>query len=166
MKLQEKKYRVESFTEILKLLKEKGAKKGQRIVSTHYYGQHKNNDVEKFVEYVDRFEIHILKETDGKFTMMEHRQISDKHSGFAWLKTRGFTTANIVKMDYEEYVYKDGKVGLYIIDDFLHSIILYYPSDKHKEMEKEFGLSDIEVIALPYNKYLEKMNRLRSTLIN
>ena len=49
MKHQEKKYRVDSFTEILKLLNEKGAKKEKEIISTHYYGQHRSNDVEKFV---------------------------------------------------------------------------------------------------------------------
>jgi hypothetical protein len=153
MKPQEKKYQVNSFIKILKLLKEKGAKKKQRIISTHYYGQHKSNDVEKFVEYSDHFEIHILKESDGKFTMIEHKSIPDKDSGF------------IVKMDYEEYKYKNGKIGLYTIDDFLHSVILYYPSDKHEAMEKEFGLNNSEVISVPYNKLLKKMNCLRSLKI-
>lgn len=165
MKPQEKKYQVNSFIKILKLLKEKGAKKKQRIISTHYYGQHKSNDVEKFVEYSDHFEIHILKESDGKFTMIEHKSIPDKDSGFKWLKNRGFTMANIVKMDYEEYKYKNGKIGLYTIDDFLHSVILYYPSDKHEAMEKEFGLNNSEVISVPYNKLLKKMNCLRSLKI-
>jgi len=162
MKPQEKKYRVDSFTNILKLLQEKGAKKGKEAITTHYYGEHKSNDVEKFVEYTDRYEVHILKESNGKFTTIEHSRIADKDTGITWLKKRGFNTANIVKMVYTEYSYKKGTIGLYTINDFLHSVILYYPSDQHKAMEKEFGLNSAEVISIPYNKYLERMGRLQS----
>ena len=161
MKSQEKKYLVDSFTAIEKLLKEKGANIKQEIVSTHYYGQHTGNDVEKFVEYVDRYEVHALKEEDGKFTMTEHKQIADKNTGIAWLKGKGYTNANIVKMVYTEYEYKDGTVGLYTINDFLKSVILYYPPDQHAVMEKEFGLQNAEVITIPYNKYLEHLGRSR-----
>lgn len=162
MKPQEKKYLVDSFTTIQKLLKEKGTKKRQEIVSTHYYGQHVGNDVKKFVEYVDRYEVHALKEEDGKFTMTEHKQIADKEEGVSWLKGKGYTTANIVKMVYTEYEYKNGTVGLYIINDFLHSVILYYPSGLHDAIEKEFALQNAEVITVPYNKLLEQMGRSRS----
>jgi hypothetical protein len=166
MKPQEKKYFVDSFASIQSLLKEKGAKKSEEIISTHYYGQHAGNDVEKFVEYTDRYEIHALKEENGKFTMTEDKQIKGKDEGVVWLKSKGYTTANIVKMDYTEYEYKNGTVGLYVINDFLHSVILYYPSDQHQEMEKEFGLDHAEVITVPYNKYLEKLGRLRSMKLN
>ncbi len=162
MKPQEKKYLVDSFATIQKILKVKHAKKRQEIVSTHYYGQHTGNDVEKFVEYVDRFEVHALKEEDGKFTMAEHKQIADKEEGVAWLKAKGYTTANIVIMVYTEHEYKSGTIGLYTINDFLHSVILYYPPDQHEAREKEFGLENAEVISVPYNKYLEKLGRLHS----
>lgn len=165
MKPQEKKYRVNSFTEILKLLKQKNAKKDKEITSTHYYGQHKSNDVEKFVEYTDRFEIHILKEQSGRFTMIEHRPIQDKKAGLDWLKSRGFTIANIIKMNYSEYSYKNGIIGLYVIDDFLYSVILYYPQKQHDEIEKEIGLNNAEIINIPYNKLLEKMGRLNSIIL-
>ena len=135
-------------------------------MSIHYYGQHKSNDVEKFVEYSDRFEIHILKETNGRFTMIEHKAIPNKQAGMKFLKKQGFTVANIVKMLYTEYVYKKGTVGLYVINDFLHSVILYYPQKQHEEMEKEFGLNSVEVITVPYNKFLEKMGRLESIKID
>src|SRR3989344_1594372 len=148
MKPQEKKYRVDSFSKILKLLKEKGAKKKKEIVSIHYYGQHKGNDVEKFVEYADRYEIHVLKEANGRFTMTEHKPIQNKDAGITWLKNHGFIIANIVKMVYTEYSYKNGTVGLYIIDDFLHSVILYFPHDQHKTMEEEFKLTSAEVISV------------------
>lgn len=162
MKRQEKKYLVDSFDPVIKLLKEKHAAKLKEIVSTHYYGQHEGNDVEKFVEYSDRYEIHALKEQDGKFTMTEDRLIADKHEGLAWLKNKGYTDANIVTMAYTEYAYKSGTVGLYVIDDFLHSVILYYPPDQHEAMEKEFGLEKAEVITVPYNKFLSKLGKLRS----
>jgi hypothetical protein len=162
MKFQEKKYRVDSFTKILKLLKEKGAKKGKEITSIHYYGQHKSNDVEKFVEYVDRCEIHMLKEQSGRFIITDHSVIPGKKTGFEWLKKRGFTKVNIVKMVYTEYEYKNGTIGLYTINDFLYSVILYYPIGQHEVTEKEFGLSSSEVISVPYNKFLEKMGRLQS----
>lgn len=162
MERQEKKYRVESFAPTQQHLTEKGAEAGPAIVATHYYGVHEGNDVEKFVEYADRCEIHVLKEQDGKFTMTEDRKIANKDEGIAWLKSRGYTTANIVKMDYMEYSYNDGTVGLYTIDDFLRSVILYYPSNQHDALEKEFGLQSAEVIRVPYNKYLEQLGRLRS----
>ena len=134
----------------------------KEIVSTHYYGEHKGNDVEKFVEYADRCEIHILQEQDGKFTMTEHRSITNKDEGFSWLKSRGFTTANIVTMAYTEYEYKEGTVGLYVIDDFLSSVILYYSPEKLEAMEKEFELEHAEVISLPYNKYMNTLGKLRT----
>jgi hypothetical protein len=111
---------------------------------------------------MDRYEIHILKEHDGRFTIIKHETIPDKNAGFAWLKNRGFKVANIVKMNYVEYAYKNGTIGLYIIDDFLHSIILYYPKEKHKAIENEFGLETAKVIGLPYNKFLKQMGCLRS----
>jgi len=165
MEQQEKKYLVNSFTDIERKLQDVDAQIIKQVVSTHYYGQHEGNDVEKFVEYADRVEIHTLKESNGQFTMTGHRPISDKLAGFAWLKNRGYKTANIVKMDYTEYTYKNGTVGLYTIDDALKSVILYYPPNEHAPIENEFGLGTAEVIAVPYNKYLDRLGKLRSITI-
>ncbi len=162
MEPQEKKYLVNSFDDIQKLLHKKGAIKGKEVVATHFYGQRTGNDVEKFVEYADRIEVHVLKESDGRFTLIESIPIANKEAGFSWLKSRGYQTANIVKMAYTEYSYKEGTVGLYIIDDFLHSIVLDYPPTEHAALEKEFTLESAEVIRVPYNKYLEKLGRLGS----
>ncbi len=161
-KLQEKKCQVESFDPILKLIKEKDLKKLKEVTSVHYYGKHEGNDVEKFVEYPDRVEVHVFKEIDGKFASTEDFKVKDKKEGIAWLKQRGFKEANIVKMEYVEYTYKNGVVGLYTIDDFHHSIILNYPEGGHETVEKEFGLQNSEVITIPYNKLLETMGKLRS----
>lgn len=162
MKHQEKKYLVDSCTTIEKILLQKGARKKRQVVSTHYYGQHDGNDVEKFVEYVDRYEIHILKESGGRYTLTKHTPIIDKAAGLRWLKKQGYTQMNIVRMAYTDYEYKNGIVGLYSIDDSLHSVILDFPKEQFVEMEKEFGLQTAEVIRVPYDKFLKKLGRLRS----
>lgn len=162
MEHQEKKYRVDTFDSVKKKLKQVNTSNIREVISTHYYGEHKGNNVEKFVEYPNRVEIHILKESDGKFTLIKRREIKDKNIGFTWFKARGYKTINIVKIVSTIYKYKDGTVGLYIIDDFLHSVILYYPPDQHAIVEKEFGLDKTEVISVPYNKFLYRIGRLRS----
>ena len=162
MSKQEKKYRVGTFASIKRQLRELNAPKIRTVVSTHYYGQHNGNNVDKFVEYSDRVEVRAWQEIDGKFAMTEQKRVSGKEQGIDWLKNRGYITADIVKMAYTEYEYKSGIVGLYIIDDFLHSVILDYPPNQHALIEKELGLDNAEVITIPYNKLLKKIGRLRS----
>ncbi|OGK15674.1 hypothetical protein A2862_02870 [Candidatus Roizmanbacteria bacterium RIFCSPHIGHO2_01_FULL_38_41] len=161
MDKQEKKYKVDSFDEIKRKLKVFHAPKVKEAVSVHYYGQRNDNNVEKFVEHADRIEIHILEESAGKFILKENKEIASKDEGFSWLKKQGYSTAQIVKMEHEDYSYQDGMVGLYTIDDFHYSVILYYPPDRHAAMEKEFGLENAEVITIPYNKMLAEMGKLR-----
>src|SRR3989344_6957889 len=150
MELQEKKYQISSFDPILELIKDKSLKKLKEVTSVHYYGKHDGNDVEKVVEYPNRVEVHVFKEKDGKFTPTEEFPLKDSQEGITWLKKRGFKVANIVKMEYVEYTYKNGTVGLYTIDDFHHSVILNLPSGEHEAAEKEFGLQVAEVINVPY----------------
>jgi len=158
----EKKYLVTSFTDIMDLLKQSGAKIAREVTSTHYYGQQDGNDVEKFVVYADHAAIHILKESNGTYALTQNTPITGKEAGFAWLKERGYHTVNIVQMAYIEYAYKNGVIGLYTIDDFLRSVILYFPENDHPILEKEFGLDRAQVISLPYNKYLKTIGRIRS----
>lgn len=160
MQLQEKKYRVDSFDSISIILKD--APIVRKVVSSHYYGHHDGHNVEKFVEYPDRFEIHILEESDGAFTMIDHKQIPGKDAGFAWLKEKGYTVADIVYMEYTEYDYNECIVGLYVINNFLHSIILNCLPGRHADMEKSLGLEGAELIHAPYNKYLKQLNKLQS----
>lgn len=70
-------------------------------------------------------------------------------------------------MDATDYEYHGGIVGLYIINDFLNSVILDFPVSEHQDMEQVFGLNKAKVISVPYNKYLDSIgkSRLLSSLI-
>ncbi len=166
MKHQEKKYQVDSFAEIERILKKVGAKKGKTVVSTHYYAQQQGNNVVKSVEYANRNEIHILKESKGKFTLREKIQLENTQTGLRWLQNKGYTAVDLVKMENTDYEYKGGVVGLYIIDDFLHSVILDFPHRQCMMVEKELSLETTKVISVSYNKLLEQIGRLRSMKLN
>jgi hypothetical protein len=165
MQPQEKKYRVKSLAPILAIIRQKNLPHVKRVISTHYYGEHRGNDVEKFVEYPDRVEVHVLKESDGTYTLVDHFPLASKEEGFAWLNKRGYTTANIVTMEYDEYEYEDGTIGTYLIDGILPSVILYYPAGKHESIAAIFNLADAPRIDSPYNKYLATLGKLRSVPI-
>lgn len=158
----EKKYLVDSLAPYEKMLAEKGIKKSREVISTHYYGQHDGNNVEKFVEYPDRCEIHVLESVNGQFRLSDHRIIKDRQEGFAYLKSRGYEKANIVTMEYTEYPYHGGLIGLYLIDTVLPSVILDYPEGQHGQIETEFALTTANEMQLPYNKYLDTIGKLRS----
>lgn len=162
MKYQEKKYRVDSFIEVLEILNKANASKGKEVVNVHYYVQQESNDVVKLVKFSDRNEIHILKVIDGKYSLTENIPMPSVEAGLAWLKEKGYKTVNIVKMAYTDYDYEGGIVGLYIIDDFLYSVILDFPNGEHDKMEKVFGINPKDVIRIPYNKYLDSIGKLRS----
>lgn len=162
MRHQEKKYRVDDFAGIQSKLETVGAKKGTETTTTHFYAQQAGNDVTKLVSYNDRDEIHLLEESDGKFTLKEKILMASKEAGLRWLKDKGFTKADVVKMANTDYDYEDGIVGLYVINDFLHSVILDFPSQRHGKVEQEFDLSNQEVINVPYNKYLQQIGKGQS----
>lgn len=163
MDVSEKKYLVSDLSLFEAKLKTLGATEVKRVQSSHYYGHHDGSDVEKFVVYPDHSAIHVLKEQNGTFTLTEDRAIADKAEGLAWLKDRGYTQVDMVDMDYTDYAYEDGTIGLYSIDHgAVYSVILTYPADAHDTMEKKLGLVGMEQIALPYNKYLEVQGKLRS----
>ena len=162
MRYQEKKYRVDSFIKIQKILGGVGAKKGKEVVATHYYTQQENNDVIKLVKYSDRNEIHMLEESKGKFSLKENSPVENTEVGLQWLKDKGYKTVNLVKMAQVDYEYKNGIVGLYFIDDFLYSVILDFPQQQHESIEKEFELDNAGVISIAFNKYLKQIGQLRS----
>lgn len=161
MKHQEKKYKVDSFEEILKKLSELDAKPSPEKTTMHYYATIPGNDVVKLVSKADRNEIHLLKETDGKFDLTENIPVESVDAGLEWLESHGYQRVGKVKMINTNYEYKTGLVGLYIIDDWLRSVILDFPEGDHETMEKEFDLQNTEVIKLPYNKYLESVGKLQ-----
>lgn len=159
---QEKKYQVETLDPILQIIKEKELQKIRDVHSIHYYGNNEGNDVEKVVVYPDKVEIHVWKNVDGKFTSVEDFKVESEQKGIEWLKSRGFNQANIIKMDYTEYSYEDGVIGLYLIDDFHKSVILTFLPERIPDVEKIFGLENAEVITTPYNKLLDKLGKIRS----
>lgn len=157
MKHQEKKYRVDSFDQILKKLQELDCNQVGRSISTHYYAKRADNNVTKLVEKTDRYEIHVLEEDAGRFTLKENIVVDSNQAGLKWLEKSGFTDLTVVKMDHTDYEYKGGLVGLYTINDELFSVILDFPSGQHETIAADFGMEAAEVIVLPYNKYLESL---------
>ncbi|HLC91738.1 MAG TPA: hypothetical protein VJC09_01670 [Candidatus Saccharimonadales bacterium] len=155
MKHSERKYRVKDFKAIKQKLTDVHAQKIKQAVTTHYYAQLIGNDVIKLVHYEDRDEIHKLKEANGAFTLTDRIPVVNAESGLKWLKQRGHTETSKIIMAYEEYSYKGGIVGLYVINDDLYSVILDYPPRQFVLIEKQFNLDKAEVIDMPYNKYIQ-----------
>lgn len=162
MRHQEKKYRVDDFHAIEAKLHQVRAKKLNETVSTHYYTHQQTNDVVKLVQYADRNEIHILEESNGKFTLKENIPVESREAGLKWLRGQGYEVVDVVRMAYTDYQYRGGIVGLYVINDFLHSVILDFPEEQGQEIEQEFHLAQAELISIPYNKYLERIGKLES----
>jgi hypothetical protein len=163
MKHHEKKYLVKDFDDIQARLNAVDAKKVKSDSSLHYYAKQRGNDVVKLVKYQGKNEIHVLTETNGTFALKNNLPVKDTADGLKWLKDNGFTKIGLVKMDNTDYTFGAGIVGLYAINDFLHSVILDFPVDQHLKMQKVFGLDDAKMIEVPYNKYLEKIGRLKLT---
>ena len=154
MRHQEKKYKVESFGEIEAKLTQVGAVRQETTVTFHYYGVQESLDATKMVFNGNIYEIHVLKEADGKFTLTDRFVVSSRDEGFAWLKDHGFSEYQEVKMETTDYECDGGLVGLYVINDSFLSVILDYPADQHEAMEKIFGLENAELVTMPYNKFL------------
>lgn len=159
-KHQEKKYRVDSFTPILARLSELNSKKLGESSSTHYYAPQPTNDVVKIVEHADRCEVHVLEEDNGKFTLTQKIPLTGLKGGLKWLRRNEYHKVGVVRMRHTDYEYGDGVIGLYAINDFLHSVILDLPAGEHDAVAKELGVEGADVIKMPYNKYLEQMGRL------
>ncbi len=64
-------------------------------------------------------------------------------------------------MVHTDRSYKDGMIGLYTIDAFLYSVILDFLPGHHEALQRELGLENTEVIDDPFNKYLERLGRLK-----
>ncbi len=159
---QEKKYRVDSFTKVENILHTAGAKKLKVTTSKHYYARQNGNDVVKLVSYKDKSEVHILEESQGRFILKENIPVENIDTGLQWLKDKGYQMVDLVGMVYTDYAYKDGIVGLYVINNFLYSVILDFPEQQSQEIEKELGLTSTKVISVPYNKYLQQIDQLHS----
>src|SRR6266550_1447214 len=100
---QEKKYLVESFSEIEKMLDTLGAKRAGESTTTHYYAQQPGKDVVKLVEYHNNCEIHELSESGGRFALTMRVPVKDVKAGLERLKGRGFDKASLVKMHQTDW---------------------------------------------------------------
>lgn len=162
MQRQEKKYKVDSFDEIKKVLGELGAHPVKTSSSYHYYAVQPGLDVTKLVVHNDRSEIHILAEDAGKYTLTENIPVPNKLAGLRWLIDNDFKEVSIIHMTDTDYSYKDGIIGLYTINNILNSVILDFTPGQHEAIAKEFGLDKSEVIDVPYNVYLQQRGRLKN----
>jgi hypothetical protein len=166
MKHQEKKYRVENFAAIEGRLTTLNAEKISKSSSTHYYIPQPNNNVVKIVKDSDRCEVHKLSEAGGKFNLTQKIALKGMNEAMAWLRGNNYDEVAVVSMSHADFAHRGGIVGLYVINDFLYSIILDFPSSQHDDVAQELGMSGAEVIEVPYNKYLEQMGRLELTKID
>lgn len=165
MKHQENKYRVNDFDELESKLAALGAKQIAERSSTHYYTSQPSNDVVKLVAHSNRWEVHMLKEAEGTFTLTKKISLGSLREGLKWLQDNGYEKVAVVTMRHVDYEYGGGIVGLYVINELLHSVILDFPTGQHDEVAAALGLEDSEVIEVPYNKYLEKMGQLELTSV-
>lgn len=158
----EKKYRVDTFDRIRRILDSKNLVSSNKNTTYHYYGHQAGNNVTKLVKYSDKQEIHILEESDGIFSLKEIIPVNSVEEGLEWLRSHGFSQIDDVKMQSESYEFMGGLVRLYLIDDWLHSIILSHEGEVLQEVEQELGLTHDDVIEQPYNEYLDSLGKLKS----
>lgn len=162
MTRQEKKYRADSFDYALHFFAERSVPQIQTSTTYHFYGQQGGNNVTKLVQYADKQEIHILEESGGIFSLVETIPVDTVNDGLEWLRSHGYEHVDEVKMQSWSFEYRGGLVRLYLIDDWLHSIILSHEYGQIQTVEKELGLKAEDVIVEPYNKYLATAGRLKS----
>lgn len=158
---QERKYRVESFIPIKRRLEQLGIAGSKLKKTSHYYRQYEGNDVIKLISNKNKNKIVHLKENKGKFDLIESIQMESLEDGLNWMKEKGYSSVGLVKMENVDYKYKNGLVRLYIIDDWLYTVILKYPKGEHKSLESDLLLGKAETVKVPYNKLLKQLGKLK-----
>lgn len=159
---QEQKYRVDSFTEVQAFFQAQQIELSPVKTTEHYYARQPGDDVVKLVSYQDKHEIHELEAQQGSFVLRRSLAVVDAAAGLAWLRAQGYEWVDLVKMTSRDYAYQGGLVRLYLLDDWLHSVILDYPAGQHQVVAEELGLSEKQLISAPYNKYLQELGKLRT----
>jgi hypothetical protein len=160
-KLQEKKYRVESFRPVLAALKKLGTMATKVDESIHYYAGQDGDDVLKLVVHDDTAEVHKLKARSGSFELVGKLPMTNAKAGLAWLRQEGYKKLDVVIMQSVDYRYKGGTIGLYTVNNDLYSVILAYPAGEHSAIAGALGLGDAEPITIPYNKYLQQIGKIQ-----
>ena len=162
MKYAELKFQVDSFKHIKDRLRQIGSEKGRVTTLTSYYARQDSKDVVKLIHYPDHNEINVLTESNGTFLLKDSIAVDNTEAGLDWLKNKGYSLVDVVEMDCTEYEHAGGTVGLYLINGWLHSVILDFPPQKHEEMKEFFDLSRAQEITVPYNVYLEQAGTVQS----
>lgn len=162
MELVEKKYRVDSFDDVVSVLQRVDAERTMEATSTHYYAHLPTDDTLKMVAQEGDVEIHRLSTRQGLHTLEEVIAVPDVEAGFRWFVERGYKTLDVLAMHKVEYNYGDGGLALYDVDTALHSVVMGCPEEQLYKMETLFGLQSAEQIIVPFNKYLGLLGVLRS----
>lgn len=166
MKRVEMKFQVNSFRPIEDKLQKLGSKKGTSTTLVNYYARQDSKDVVKLVHYPDRDEIAMLTESNGTFLLKERIAVDSTKAGLEWLKNKGYSLVDVVEMHCTEYEYAGGIVGLYLINGWLHSVILDFPTQQHTDMKELFSLTQAQEITVPYNLYLEQAGKVQSLTLS
>ena len=153
MKKVEYKYKVSSFQPIQKKLKTMGYSASKTKKTTHYYARRNDLNVSKIVEYSDRVEIHELREKGGTFELSSVLPCSDIAEATSQMSKQDFNDLQKVDIQNSNYDIEAGRVGLYIINNSILSVILEVEKQDRKELESVLGLTDAPRIHVPYNVY-------------
>jgi hypothetical protein len=163
---QEKKYRVDGLSTTEDALTVLGVSEEAQGRSTHYYTRQPGNNVVKLVQHTRDVELHKLRESGGRFTLTDRISFATMAEGLRWLVELGFDSVAKIEMQHRDFSFRGGTVGLYDINGQLYSVILDLEDGLHDDAARELGLSGAEVIALPYNKYLEARGLLTYQSVN
>ncbi len=157
MQHQETKYLVDSFLPFIDFFAAHNINPQEPKTTHHYYGRQPGPGVTKLVDYGDHQEIHILSEKDGQFKLSSALPIASVELGLEWLRQHGFTSIDHIQMTATDYAYKQGRVRLYLLNNEVHSIILDYPVGQELEVAVELGLTEQQLLRVPYNVYLQNI---------
>lgn len=149
----EKKFRLETFDQLLALLDEKHIPLSKDSHATHYYAPMRDSVVTKIVEDDEGIRITQLKDIDGTFEFIKREYVSSHDGAVDWMHSRGFSDLKRVAMHSRIFEYHGGHIELIDINNgSLLSVVLYFEPNKHERMTKEFGLENAELIEVPYSQ--------------
>lgn len=159
MKYLETKYRVKDFGAIEQRLKDLGAQPIKMSETTHFYAQRPDLNVTKLVDYGNRWQIHELAEANGTFALTRKIDMPSRQAGLDWLRNQGYHKVQVVTMADRGFEVPDGEIGLYLINDWLTSVIVDVPAEYQDAWAQKLELHAQDIITTPYNVLLESLGR-------